>query len=99
MKGVVDDDLRALIEVFVGGDPEGDRTSVIAWVDTAFNGGLVLPRHEIARLGLKEYSSVPAILSAVAVDCQSRSFLPESTLQLAATCDLIRISQTATRRR
>lgn len=63
MKGVIDDDLRALIEVFVGSDPDGDRTSVTAWIDTAFNGGLVLPRHEIARLGLKEYSSVPAILA------------------------------------
>ena len=33
MNGVVDDDLRALIEVFVGSDPERDRTSVKARVD------------------------------------------------------------------
>ncbi|APZ90926.1 clan AA aspartic protease [Fuerstiella marisgermanici] len=63
MKGVVDDDLRALIEVSVCGEPDGEKSSVFAWIDTAFNGGLVLPRHEIDRLGLKEYSSTPAILA------------------------------------
>ena len=36
----------------------------IAWGNTAFNGGLVLPRHKIDKLGLMEYSSTPAILTA-----------------------------------
>ncbi|MDA1054930.1 MAG: clan AA aspartic protease [Planctomycetota bacterium] len=63
MKGIVDDDLRALLEVHVGGVANGAKSSVLVWVDTAFNGGLVLPRHEIDRLGLKEYSSTPAILA------------------------------------
>ena len=35
----------------------------MVWVDTAFNGGLVLPRKEIDALELKEYSSTPAILA------------------------------------
>jgi clan AA aspartic protease len=32
-------------------------------LDTAFNGGLVLPREEIERLGLQEYSSTSAVLA------------------------------------
>lgn len=46
MKGVVDDNLRALIEVHIGAEPDGIKSMVMAWVDTAFNGGLVLPRGE-----------------------------------------------------
>ena len=63
MNGTVDDDLRALLEVQIGGGPNGVKSTVLAWVDTAFNGGLVLPRHEIQRLGLKECSSTSAILA------------------------------------
>ncbi len=63
MNGIVDDDLRALLQVRVGGLPNGPKSTVIVWVDTAFNGGLVLPRQEIERLKLKEYSSTPAILA------------------------------------
>ena len=63
MIGIVDDDLRALLEVQVGGLPSGRKSPIVVWVDTAFNGGLVLPREEIERLGLKEYSSTPAILA------------------------------------
>ena len=63
MKGIVDDELRALIEVSIGSEPDGAKSSVMVWVDTAFNGGLVLPREEIVKLGLNEYSSTPAILA------------------------------------
>lgn len=63
MNGTVDDDLRALLEVQISGSPNGDKSTVVVWVDTAFNGGLVLPRHEIQRLCLKAYSSTPAILA------------------------------------
>ncbi len=63
MNGFVDDDLRALLEVLVGASPNGPKTPVVAWIDTAFNGGLVLPRREIGKLGLQECSSTPAILA------------------------------------
>jgi len=63
MKGIVDSDHRALLEVFVGDTVNGEKSSISVWVDTAFNGGLVLPRQEIERLGLKEYSSTLAILA------------------------------------
>ena len=63
MKGVVDDELRALLEVNIGSVSNEPKSSVAVWIDTAFNGGLVLPRQEIERLGLKQYSSTPAILA------------------------------------
>jgi len=63
MNGTVDDNLRALLEVQIGSTPNGPKSTVLVWVDTAFNDGLVLPRHEIQRLGLNEYSSTPAILA------------------------------------
>lgn len=63
MKGIVDEDLRALIDVSISATRGDDRTSVRVWIDTAFNGGLVIPRSEIARLGSKEASSTPAVLA------------------------------------
>ena len=63
MKGIVDDELRALIEVCIGNKRGGAKSIVRVWVDTAFNGGLVLPRKVIDELELQEYSSTPAILA------------------------------------
>jgi len=63
MNGKVDDDLRALLEVQIGSTPGGPKSTVLVWVDTAFNGGLVLPYQEIRRVGLKECSSTSAILA------------------------------------
>jgi predicted aspartyl protease len=63
MNGAVDDDLRALLEVQIGSAPNGPKSTVLVGIDTAFNGGLVLPRHEVQQLGLKQYSSTPAILA------------------------------------
>ena len=63
MNGFVDDELRALLEVRIGATPGGVKSGVVAWIDTAFNGGLVLPRKEIERLELKECSSTSAVLA------------------------------------
>jgi clan AA aspartic protease len=60
---MVDEELRALIDVALSAASGGDKTSVRVWIDTAFNGGLVIPRSEIERLGLKEASSTPAVLA------------------------------------
>lgn len=54
MNGIVDVDLRALLDVRVEANANGAKATVKVWVDTAFNGGLVLPRSEIERLDLKE---------------------------------------------
>jgi len=63
VKGIVDDELRALLEVQVGNETNVSKSTVLVWVDTAFNGGLVLPSEEIEKLGLQEYSSTSAVLA------------------------------------
>lgn len=63
MNGFVDDQLRALLPVSVSPSPEGNRTEILAWIDTAFNGGLAIPRELATDLGLVEVSYVEAILA------------------------------------
>lgn len=63
MTGAVDDQLRALVRVPVGASRDGPRHEVVAWVDTAFNGGLTIPRAAVASLGLAQESSVEAVLA------------------------------------
>lgn len=63
MKGFVDDRLRALLRFRVSVSSEGDRSDILAWIDTAFNGGLVVPRKQIAELGLVKESTAEAILA------------------------------------
>jgi clan AA aspartic protease len=63
MKGFVDDKLRALLGVLVSVSRDGDRKEILVWIDTAFNGGLVIPRMQIAELGLVQESSAEAILA------------------------------------
>lgn len=63
MNGHVDDGLRALIDISVSASPQGQTASLTVWIDTAFNGGLVIPRTQIAALGLIKASSTEAILA------------------------------------
>ena len=63
MNGLVDDKLRALLRIPVSASREGDRNEVLVWIDTAFNGGLVIPRKQIAELRLAKESSAEAILA------------------------------------
>lgn len=63
MKGFVDDQLRALLRLPVSASPQGTRTELLVWIDTAFNGGLALPRQSIADLGLVKESTIEAILA------------------------------------
>lgn len=63
MTGFVDDQLRALVPVSVSAAREGNRTEILAWIDTAFNGGLAIPRSLAVSLGLAEVSYVEAILA------------------------------------
>ena len=41
----------------------GQRKVIVVWIDTAFNGGLVIPRKQILELGLVKESSAEAILA------------------------------------
>jgi len=61
--GIVDEHLRALLEIRVAAAQGGPWSTLLAWVDTAFNGGLVLPHEEIKKLELKQSSSTSAILA------------------------------------
>lgn len=61
--GIVDEKLLALIRIAVSASSNAPRKEIVAWIDTAFNGGLVLLRRQIAELGLVEESSAEAVLA------------------------------------
>jgi clan AA aspartic protease len=63
VKGFVDDKLRALLRIPVSASRDGSRSEIVVWIDTAFTGGLVIPRKQIAELGLVKESSAEAILA------------------------------------
>lgn len=63
MKGIVDSELRALVDASVSAASNGSLQLLRVWIDTAFNGGLVIPRTKIAILGLRQASSIEAILA------------------------------------
>jgi len=63
VNGIVDESMRALLDVSVAADKAGQKQVLRAWIDTAFNGRLVIPRQQIERLGLKQASTTQAILA------------------------------------
>src|SRR5262249_26333267 len=63
VNGFVDNQLRALLRVSVSASRDGERTDLQAWIDTAFNGGLAIPRKQATELGLTKQSSAEAVLA------------------------------------
>jgi len=63
VNGHVDGHLRALLRAPVSASRDGPRTELVAWVDTAFNGGLTIPRAQVAALGLIQESSAEGVLA------------------------------------
>lgn len=63
MIGHVDGELRALVPVRIGARGSSPTTEILAWVDTAFNGSLVLPRAVAVEAGLAVESTAEAILA------------------------------------
>ncbi len=63
MTGRVDDQMRALLRVPLAASVGGPRADIEAWIDTAFNGGLALPREVAAELGLPPGVSTEAVLA------------------------------------
>ena len=63
MNGIVDESMRALLDVSVAAAKDAKRQALTVWIDTAFNGGLVIPRQHVERLGLKQASTTQAILA------------------------------------
>ena len=63
MNGHVDRAGRALVTLRVRPNDRAQVADLIAWVDTAFTGELVVPFREIQRLGLKQSSTIMAGLA------------------------------------
>ncbi len=63
MNGHVDGQLRALISIPVAPSEGGEQQKVLAWVDTAFNGSLVIPKRLIEQLRLVKESATEAVLA------------------------------------
>lgn len=63
MNGRVDDKLRALLPIGISAASGDQRQEIVAWVDTAFNGGLVIPKSLVESLALVQESSAEAILA------------------------------------
>lgn len=63
MRGSVDANGRALLNVRIGADSESQPVAIEAWIDTGFTGDLVLPQATIEMLALHQSGSVDAILA------------------------------------
>jgi clan AA aspartic protease len=63
VNGQVDHANRALLTINVAASRHDESQEIVVWVDTAFNGDLVLPYQEIERLQLPQASSARAILA------------------------------------
>lgn len=63
MNGHVDDSLRALLELQVGNTPAEQSTTITVWIDTAFDGFLVLSKSLIESLKLDQEAAAEAILA------------------------------------
>ena len=63
MNGRVDSLGRALLDLDVYREVDSERTTLTAWVDTAFNGELVAPRSIIIAAGFKQSAGCLAKLA------------------------------------
>lgn len=63
MNGVVDEFGRALITLGIRANSETEPTAIQAWIDTAFNGELVMPRSMIQAAQLEQTAGIEARLA------------------------------------
>ena len=63
MRAWIDDQNRAMVEVSIASHARSKRENVEAWLDTAFDGHLVMPKSEIVRLGLGVLADTDAVLA------------------------------------
>ena len=63
MIGIVDDNGRALLEIYVAKSLSDPPTLVTSWIDTAFDGHLVFSQNLIDELGLETLVETEAILA------------------------------------
>ncbi len=60
MNGIVDEFGRALVALKIRSAAKEDPVEITVWVDTAFNGELVVPRAMIEPLGLEQSAGILA---------------------------------------
>lgn len=63
MKGIVDDQYRALLQVSIRKSPASSAESITVWIDTAFDGHLVFSQALIRKLQLESLVETEAILA------------------------------------
>ncbi|MFO7904200.1 MAG: hypothetical protein ACQESR_20250 [Planctomycetota bacterium] len=63
MNGPFDEFGRALLDLKIRSTGNGDPVEITVWVDTAFNGELVVPRAMIESLGLEQSAGIRARLA------------------------------------
>ena len=63
MNGHVDESGRTLLSIQIAKARESSPVQVLAWIDTAFDGHLVLPLRMIAELQLESLAQTEGILA------------------------------------
>jgi clan AA aspartic protease len=63
MKGLIDENGRALLTIDVRATSARIASSIEVWIDTGFTGDLVLPKPQLEVLGFPKSGSVDAILA------------------------------------
>lgn len=63
MNGTVDEQGRALLSLTLRASPNAEPISIEAWIDTAFNGELVMPRRLIEAAQMVQTAGIEARLA------------------------------------
>lgn len=63
MKGRVDQSGRALVAIAIRSSSKSPVFEIDAWIDTGFNGDLVLPQQQIEAMALPQSGTVKAVLA------------------------------------
>jgi clan AA aspartic protease len=63
VKAWVDEEYRAMVEVHVANHASAPRQTIHAWIDTAFDGHLVMPKSVIEKLALGILADTDAVLA------------------------------------
>ena len=63
MNGIVDEFGRALLTLTIRANQNAEPTDIHAWIDTAFNGELVIPRRVIEAAQLEQTAGIEARLA------------------------------------
>ena len=63
MNGLVDEFGRAVVQLTIRTGGDGESVEIPAWVDTAFNGELIIPQPMIDAIGLEQSGGIRARLA------------------------------------